>query len=489
MASQRFPRLGVRIAVALASAAFAPDSALAKSRKPGHDQQVMELAAENAQLRQQLAEMRRERDLLKAANPQNAQAAAEAAVPKTGGNPFSVKDLDKPYNIAKAEPGQASGSAQEPSKDKKEMACGAQMMKSGEMACGAKMMKKGEMRCGANMIADMPAMEPGSQMQMNPVLAGTDFYHIHPKGMWMFNTSYMHVNQNGLASGSANVPLTQVLPDHLGTPNSKPPYNYMMAPTYMTMDMFMFMPMVGITDRLTVMAMVNYMSMEMGMKMGMGNAKPKDWVDMAPMTTSGFYDSELDAVYAITKEIFGTLGLSIPTGSITRKVEMMGVTYRAPYDMQLGSGTFAIKPSLSYHHVTDDALWMWGGQATFTGQIKDNSYGYTRGNNFKTTVFLQRAFGAATGFLQMTFNDTGKIRGYDPNIAIINRSMLDGGASTPDADPHNYGGQRLDALMGLAYEKGPFSFGVSGGVPVYQYLNGLQLKTTWILNSAFQAMF
>ena len=55
------------------------------------------------------------------------------------------------------------------------------MMKGGEMACGAKMMKGGEMRCGANMV-DMSAMEPGSQMQMNPVLAGMDFFHIHPKG-------------------------------------------------------------------------------------------------------------------------------------------------------------------------------------------------------------------------------------------------------------------------------------------------------------------
>jgi hypothetical protein len=273
----------------------------------------------------------------------------------------------------------------------------------------------------------------------------------------------MHVDQRGLASGSSNVPLNQVLPDNLGVPNSKPPYNYMMAPTYMTM--------------------------EMGMKMGMGFQKEADWEMMAPMRTNGVSDTEFDATYAITKEFFGSLGLTIPTGSIKQQVEMMATTYRAPYDMQNGTGTFALKPALSYHHVTDDALWMWGGQATFTGQLGRNAQGYTRGNNVKVTTFLQRAFGPTTGFLHMTFNDTGKIRGYDPEIAKINRAMFDGGASMPDADPNNYGGQRLDAQIGFAYEKGPFSFGVEGGVPVYQYLNGLQLQTTWMLNAGFQAMF
>ena len=433
------------------------------------------LSEENAQLRKQLAEMQKKLDRLEGGEDKAATIAASA---KASENPFAMKELDSGYANASAT-GQALSDASKTATEKK----------TGEMSCGANMMKGGEMRCGANMMADMPAMEAGSQMQMNPVLSGMDFFHIHPKGMWMFNTKFMHVDQRGLASGTSNVPLNQVLPDKLGVPNSKPPYNYMMAPTYMTMDMFMLMPMVGITDRLTVMAMANYMTMEMGMKMGMGNQTEADWETMAPMRTAGFSDTEFDATYAITKEFFGTLGLTIPTGSIKQQVEMMGATYRAPYDMQNGTGTFALKPALSYHDLTDDALWMWGGQATFTGQLGRNAQGYTRGNNVKVTAFLQRAFGPTTGFLHMTFNDTGKIRGYDPEIAKINRAMSEGGASMPDADPNNYGGQRLDAQIGFAYEKGPFSAGVSGGVPVYQYLNGLQLKTTWMLNAGFQAMF
>jgi hypothetical protein len=475
-----------RFIVGTSAALAVPPQALAAEQSARSTSNVEALSEENAQLRKQLAEMQKKLDQL---TGEGGKAAAKAAPAKATGNPFAMKELESGYGNVSTTAQAQSGASKTPAEKKaSEMACGANMMKGGEMACGAKMMKGGEMACGANMV-DMGAMEKGSQMQMNPVLSGMDFYHIHPKGMWMFNTKYMRVNQSGLMSGSSNVPLNQVLPDRFGAPNSTPPYNYMMAPTYMNMDMFMLMPMVGITDRLTVMAMANYMTMEMGMKMGMGNQTEADWETMAPMRTNGFSDTEFDAVYAITKEVFGTLGLTAPTGSINQQVEMMGTTYRAPYDMQNGTGTVALKPAISYHHVTDDALWMWGGQATFTGQLGRNEEGYTRGNNFKLTTFLQRAFGPATGFLHMTFNDTGKIRGFDPQIAKINLPMFDGGASMPDADPNNYGGQRLDLQIGFAYEKGPFSFGVEGGVPVYQYLNGLQLETTWMLNSGFQAMF
>ncbi len=63
------------------------------------------------------------------------------------------------------------------------------------------------------------------------------------------------------------------------------------------------------------------------------------------------------------------------------------------------------------------------------------------------------------------------------------------GAPTPDADPRHYGGQRLDGLIGVSYMKGPVSFGVEGGIPFYQHLNGLQLKAKWVLNAGIQIVF
>ena len=41
----------------------------------------------------------------------------------------------------------------------------------------------------------------------------------------------------------------------------------------------------------------------------------------------------------------------------------------------------------------------------------------------------------------------------------------------------------------MSYAYGPVSVGLEGGIPLYQYLNGLQLKTNWLLNAAFQVMY
>ena len=112
------------------------------------------------------------------------------------------------------------------------------------------------MGCGMN-------MEPCSQMLFNPAFAD-HIYHTHPAGMWMVNYEFMHMDMSGLRAGTTNVGLRSV-----GYKRHKP-YNYMMIPTSMTMDMHMVMVMYGITDRLTVMVMANYQANKMKMLMDMG---------------------------------------------------------------------------------------------------------------------------------------------------------------------------------------------------------------------------
>lgn len=323
-------------------------------------------------------------------------------------------------------------------------------------------------------------MGPGSQMLFNPGF-GDDIYHTHPAGMWMVNYKFMHMNMSGLRDGTSNVGN-----DSVGFKRNKP-YSYMMIPTDMTMDMHMMMVMYGITDRLTVMAMANYQKNSMDMLMDMGPMKPI--TPEAPMKTEGFGDTELRVLYKINKHFTGSLGLSLPTGSISETITMMHQEYRAPYDMQLGSGTYDLKPSLTYSALSDDAKWNWGAQAMYTLHMGENSNDYTLGNSLKVTSWLQRAFGPATSWLRLAYNDTGRIRGRDAEINKLIHPATGTGAPTPDADPDNYGGRRLDGLLGVSYTKGPVSIGIEGGLPLYQYLNGLQLKTTWVLNAGIQIMF
>jgi hypothetical protein len=370
-----------------------------------------------------------------------------------------------------------------------------------------------EMTCGANMMFKMPH---GSQFDYNPVLGGSEIFHTHPEGMWMFNVKWMHNQKDGLQAGNNPVPTSHVGPAYYppsvfgdaaanGDP-SKPSlpskYPYMMIPTHMTMDMFMFMGMYGVTDRLTLMGMLNYANMDMPMLMDMGN-QPGQWnmgyhsvSGVAPMNTGGLGDTEVDAIYTIHDSelghLLGTLGLSIPTGSTTKKIDMMGWAFRAPYDMQLGSGTVDLKPALTYMWTTDDGLWNLGGQASGIVHMGTN-HGWAYGNSFKFSTWGQRAFGDATTWIRLAFTDTAKIRGEDPKISCLNMSCDPNNvwmwAPTPDADPNNYGGQILNAFVGASYQYNAFSIGVEGGVPAYQNLNGLQLQNSWQITGGFQAMF
>jgi len=319
-------------------------------------------------------------------------------------------------------------------------------------------------------------MGAGGQMLFNPAF-GDDIYHTHPAGMWMANYKYMHMVQNGLRNGTTDVPVENA------TPVGNKPFGFMMVPTSMTMDMHMVMVMYGLTDRLTLMVMPTYLDnrMEMVMNMGMGN-KPD-----SPMKTSGLGDTELRGIYKINEYLTGSLGLGIPTGDIKQDFVTMGTRFRAPYDMQLGSGTVDLKPALTYTALSEDAKWNWGGQAGFTYHVDHNSSGYSLGYSAKVTGWLQRALGPATTWLRAAYNYTGSINGSDPEID----KLLDpvSGAPTPDADPGNYGGHRFDGFAGVSYAAGPFSIGVEAGIPLYQNLNGLQLKNDWYLTAGVQGMF
>jgi nitrous oxide reductase accessory protein NosL len=351
-----------------------------------------------------------------------------------------------------------------------------------EIGEGAEAGREGHMHAGHN-------MGPGSQMLFNPGFSD-DIYHTHPAGMWMFNYKFMHMNMEGLRDGTSDVGLSRVGYNRMGKP-----YNYMMIPTDMTMNMHMFMAMYGITDRLTVMAMANYLENKMEMLMDMGKPMNPSMPDKGkqkepPMRTSGLGDTEIRGIYKINKYLVGSLGLSLPTGNIEKEFVTMGrPPYRQPYDMQLGSGTYDLKPALTYSALSDDSKWNWGAQAMYTWHTGKNENDWRYGDSIKVTGWLQRALGPLTSWLRLAYSDTGRIRGEDSEIKKLLDPRMKVGAPMPDADPDNYGGQRLDGLIGVSLLKGSVSIGIEGGVPVYQNLNGLQMKTTWVVNAGIQIMF
>lgn len=318
-------------------------------------------------------------------------------------------------------------------------------------------------------------MGGGSQLVFNPAF-GDQVYHTHPAGMWMLSYQYMHMAMDGLRDGTSDVES-----DSVGYKRGSE-YEYMMIPTAMTMDMHMLMAMYGVTDSWTVMLMPSYVQTKMDMIMDMGPMMGRSEYD--PMSTDGLGDTEVRAAYKVNERLTASLGLSLPTGSIEETVASMRRTFRAPYDMQLGSGTYDLKPALTYNALSGDAKWNWGAQATYTWRTAENDNGWRYGDSLKLNGWLQRAFGPAAGWLRLAYGNTGSIRGEDREIAA-----LQSWSPMPDADPDNYGGTRVDGAVGASCVLGPVSLGLEFGVPLYQDLNGLQMKADWFTTAGIQVMF
>ncbi|MGB3151885.1 MAG: transporter, partial [Maribacter sp.] len=75
--------------------------------------------------------------------------------------------------------------------------------------------------------------------------------HMHGKGEWMFSYRYMYMNMEGLKQEGNDASFDDALAD------------YMVTPTKMPMNMHMLGSMYAPSDKLTLLAMINIVSMEM----------------------------------------------------------------------------------------------------------------------------------------------------------------------------------------------------------------------------------
>ena len=346
---------------------------------------------------------------------------------------------------------------------------------------------------------DMSAMDHSQ----HDSTAGQHVHHGHGKGGFMFEYQFMRMEMDGLLDGTDNVNTRDISGANPPAGMGLPPTNnmntpYMMSPTSMTMDMHMFMGMYGFTDTFTLMGMVNYLSndMDMVMHMVMPNGMPMmnpdaSLMDMfGAMDTSGIGDTRFDGMFKLTNSWTGSVGLSIPTGSIDEKVTMSmtnpvtgmstpPATNQAPYMMQLGSGTYDLIPYITYQ--TGGGNWTWGGQAIYTYHIGENDNDYTVGDILEINGYGKYSVNKAltlSGRLEIL--DWDKIDGQDP---LINPMM------SPAGDPNATGGTRADLLFGISGHFAEYHMiSVEVGAPIFQDLNGPQLETDLIYSIGYQYM-
>jgi hypothetical protein len=313
--------------------------------------------------------------------------------------------------------------------------------------------------------------------------------HTHGEGEWMLSYRYMNMQMDGMRSGTERVHSQDVFAA-----------NYAVAPENMTMEMHMLGMMYAPTDKLTLMAMANYIETEMEHRVDPAVAGMINGGDSGFTTeSSGFGDIKLSALYRFylegnSKAHFG-IGFSLPTGSIDEKDETPAMGGRQgqqlPAPMQLGSGTIDLLPSLTY--VQQFENWSWGTQVSAVIRLEDeNENNYRLGHKFELINWIGYNLSDWLGLNGgLSYAYTGELQGSQKDL---NTNAPMGRNSVTTAFSDNYGGERIDVIFGINLLK-PTGFlkghrlSLDLHVPLWQDLSGYQLETDSVLTLGWQKAF
>ena len=317
--------------------------------------------------------------------------------------------------------------------------------------------------------------------------AGVMFSHMMDRpGEFMVGYRYMYSHQAGdMMHGSNPAGDAEVVANGCGQRGCS------FTPKAMNMHMHMLDLMYAPTNWLNLMLMPQFMDMNMTLRPLEGGVPNTEGGHQHGGTggnvqhaTGGVGDT---GMYALVK-LFGAsgqhlhlgLGFTAPTGDVN--VKMSGGNF-FHYGMQLGSGTWDFRPSLTYTGQLDK--WSWGGQISGIKRLEDqNDSGFAFGDVFQSTVWgSYRVFDWLSASVRGVYTSEGKVRGE------FNGPHDQSG---PMDFPANYGGQFWDIGFGLnaSVTSGELKgnrLGVEWLQPVATDFNGYQvdrdggLFATWSL--------
>lgn len=324
--------------------------------------------------------------------------------------------------------------------------------------------------------------------------AGVMFDHVlHQAGDSMVGYRYMYMRQQGdtLQAGGAVNDAAIVQRGCQGEACYVTPLN-------MSMHMHMLDLMYAPTDWLTLMLMPQFVDMNMDFRKLDGSATPGFGSDISAAVmhadhtheTGGIGDTGMYALFKLfsqdQRQINATLGFSAPTGDVgiklrdTHQVELGYIHYA----MQLGSGTWDFKPSITYTDQWD--AWSWGAQINGTKRLAShNASGFAFGDLLQTTAWgsyslLNWLSASVRGIYTLQGELKGAYNGAYTKIGPMDYSS-------------NYGGRFWDVGFGLS------AFVPSGDLqgnrlsfewiqPVSDDVNGYQLEREGALSATWSLM-
>ena len=317
--------------------------------------------------------------------------------------------------------------------------------------------------------------------------------HRHAAGEVMFSYRYMFMDMDEMRFGTDRVTPSEVYSGG----------NYIITPTRMTMEMHMLGMMYAPSDRFTLMAMLPYNLNEMDHLIAPG-AVPLIRLNNGSRSfttnSSGIGDLKLSTLVGIydqgRHDFHAGIGVSIPTGSIGEKDVLPGPgglrDRQLPASMQLGSGTIDLLPSLTYVYMAD--CWSTGIQAAGVYRTQTNAHDYMLGDRIDINAWASwRVVDWASLSAGLSYHYEDRLTGVQSDT-LRNPPFAPARRTVPTVFGENYGGQRIEALVGA-------NFVVPGGIfrnhriaadlrlPLWRETNGYFLETDYTATVGWQYSF
>lgn len=305
-----------------------------------------------------------------------------------------------------------------------------------------------------------------------------------------FNLSYIDVEFDGYRDGTKDLSINDVL---FSGPllEARTDKNFPVVPTIIRQKVTQFKGAYDISDQFSVSLSIPYIRQE------------TDHVSSVPgfdeflIVSEGLGDIESGVSwfkrFNQNNSLLINLGLSLPTGSINEKGRTprnANMDTQLPYTMQLGSGTFDLKPSIIYTGKTGD--WSYGGNLSLTLRTGENSRDYRLGNVYQGDIWTRYHL---ADWIQPSLRINAiaweTISGQDDEITVPVPGFPYPAAVT---NPNYFGGEKLLAQFGLrlrdpnCWLQNSF-LEVEAGIPIYERLNGPQPSENWRFSASLVLNF
>ena len=316
--------------------------------------------------------------------------------------------------------------------------------------------------------------------------------HRHKAGEYMVSLRQMNMRMEGNLHGRDKVSDSEVLamPNQHGMPA-----NLRVVPQKMDMRMTMLGVMYAPNDNVTLLAML--MQIDNEMTLNTYNAMTQEYAGSFSSKSAGLGDTIIGALMHGGDTKKGTwhygLALSLPTGAIdetgrvltpmSREGSPHYMTSRLPYPMQLGSGSYDFKPSLTYQG--DRRGWRIGGQANAVLRLNDNDEDYRLGDKFEFQGWAMKNLSPyASASLRLDANHQGKIDGQDSQIAL----------PVPTAQTAFSGGTFANMSLGVNFiaQSGALRghrLALEVSLPLHQDAHGVQMQRQESVTLGWQKAF